>query len=275
MQNQVFHIQNLQCQYISGKTVLEIDQLSIQKGDLIFLLGPSGVGKSTFIETLGLMNKTIAPNENTIIEFYPTTNQMIPLQNAWQQPDIKLSNFRNQYFSFIFQNTNLMPNFTAGENMCVSRLINGTPLSEAKKEVLEVMSELELAPEIFDKKVTELSGGQRQRLAFVRAVIANFSVLFGDEPTGNLDKKTAFKLMQILKTYLLKQNRTGIIVSHDVDLALAFADKIFLLESEQVSEKVSIGKILKQNILTKKNEQWRNAADTILDNPSNFINNRF
>lgn len=270
----VFNIRNLECQYIKGSTVLKIKELKIPKGKLVFLLGPSGVGKSTFIETLGLMNQTLHDTSNTTIEFFPAeSKEVIEIKDAWKWEDSEISSFRNNYFSFIFQNTNLMPNFTAGENMCLGRMINGTALEEVKEEVLEIMESLDLPAEVFDKKVTELSGGQRQRLAFVRAVICNFSVLFGDEPTGNLDKKTAHKLMTILKNYLNKKNRTGIVVSHDINLALDFADVIYFLSK---TEDESGGEIKPTNILIRSNQNsWEDIDGRKIDPPSDFILNQF
>lgn len=265
----VFEIKNLCCQY-DTKKVLEIKHLNIPANQLIFILGVSGVGKSTFIETLGLMNNTIATNSDTLLRFAGGNTTPIEIQDIWQQTDDVLSEFRNQHFSFIFQNTNLMPNFSAGENMCISRLLRGDSLANAKKEVLKVMTSLDLDREIFDKSVTELSGGQRQRLAFVRAVTSDFTVLFGDEPTGNLDKSTAHKLLYVLKSYLKKGHRTGIIVSHDIDLAFAFADQIILL-SKNENDKISFGEILTNNIFKRVNNEWKDNNDNLVLNPESLI----
>jgi len=268
--NLIFKIKNLECCYFPGKTVLSIDELKIPRGSLVFILGLSGVGKSTFVETLGLMNKTISENDLTDISFYNNNNQIIPIEKFWKKGDKEISAFRRKHFSFIFQNTNLMANFSAGENMSISRLINGTPLEEVKAEVLSIMSKLDLPPDIYDKKVTELSGGQRQRIAFVRAVIAEYSVLFGDEPTGNLDKRTAFKLMGVLKSYLGK-DKTGIIVSHDIDLAVQFADKIIVLNRVDAADKTSSGAVLGENIITKKDQLWYDINECFIQDAHGFI----
>jgi len=268
--NLIFKIKNLECCYFSGKTVLSIDELEIPRGSLIFILGLSGVGKSTFVETLGLMNKTISENELTEISFYNNKNQTIPIEKFWKKGDKEISAFRRKYFSFIFQNTNLMTNFSAGENMSISRLINGSPLKEVKAEVLSIMSKLDLLPDVYDKKVTELSGGQRQRIAFVRAVIAEYSVLFGDEPTGNLDKSTAFKLMGVLKSYLGK-NKTGIIVSHDIDLAIQFADKIIVLNRVNAADNTYSGAVLGENIINKKDNLWYDIDQGFIQDTHRFI----
>lgn len=266
----LFKIKNLSCRYNDKKVVLKLDALEIPRGELIFVLGKSGIGKSTFIETLGLMNKTIHQEDDSDVLFYPEqySAKTIKLAEMWHQSDQEISKFRNKYFSFVFQNTNLMPNFTSGENMCISQLIQGISFEEAKANVLENMEALDLSPDVFDKEISQLSGGQRQRLAFVRAVIASFEVLFGDEPTGNLDKDTAYKLMGNFKTQLQKQNRTGILVSHDIDLALNFADRIILLT---MNKENNYGEVLKENIFTRnKLDDW-NMEGTHFGNPKEKI----
>jgi putative ABC transport system ATP-binding protein len=256
---ELFKIQNLECQYISDKTVLKIENLVLPKSKLVFVLGVSGIGKSTFIETLGLMNKTIAQKANTRIIFAPENHAEVELKGIWDEGDEKLSTFRNNYFSFIFQNTNLMPNLTAGENMCVSQLIQGKTINDAKVDVLKAMAEIGLDKDIFDRKITELSGGQRQRLAFVRAFTAEFEVLFGDEPTGNLDATTSKLLMTLLKTNLQTKGRTGIMVSHDIKLALDFADLIIVVTpkyKDKTEKKIDYGIIDTKHVLTQKNGDW-------------------
>lgn len=265
----IYDIKNLECQYIPGTTVLRIPELKIPKGKLVFLLGVSGIGKSTFIETLGLMNRTIHVTPETSILFN-NGKENEEIKNIWDRDNKALSQFRNNHFSFIFQNTNLMPNFTAGENMCISMLIEGKELKEVKSKVLSVMTQLNLEHELYDRKIQELSGGQRQRLAFVRAIIAGFNVLFGDEPTGNLDRDTGHKLMNILKDNLAEHNRTGIIVSHDIDLALNFADIILLLSKEGSGDDIH-GSFDQQYYLINDGNQWKRNDGSILDDPLALI----
>jgi len=269
MKELLFKIKELYCSYDNQQTVLKISELDIPKGETVFVLGASGIGKSTFIETLGLMNDTIQLKPDTQILFYPSgQSSSIEIKDYWKKEDKIVSSFRNNYFSFIFQSTNLMPNFSAGENMCISQLIQGQSLTAAKSQVKNVMEELNLPYEIFDKKITELSGGQRQRLAFVRAVTSGFEVLFGDEPTGNLDRYTAYRLMQILKTNLQKNNRTAIIVSHDIDLALNFADRIILLSK---NEEAGYGEVKSNNSLVRKGEQFQPLDGTTIHNITEHI----
>lgn len=265
----IYDIKNLECQYIPGSTVLKIPNLQIPKGKLVFVLGVSGIGKSTFIETLGLMNKTIHVTPETSILFN-NGKEMEEIKSIWSRGNQMLSQFRNDHLSFIFQNTNLMPNFTAGENMCISMLIEGKRLSDVKTKVFQVMEKLNLAPELYDRRIQELSGGQRQRLAFVRAFIAGFDVLFGDEPTGNLDRDTGHKLMNTLKDNLADHNRTGIIVSHDIDLALSFADIILLLSKEGKGEKMH-GTFEERFYLVNDNGQWKRKNGEVVISPHKMI----
>lgn len=256
MHDTLFQINNLNCEYLKGVPVLKIKHLELPKGKLIFVVGRSGIGKSTFIETLGLMNRTIVKHEQTTIQFRADQSNYTELRDSWSWDNEKLSAFRRTHFSFVFQNTNLMPNFTSGENMMISLLIKGKNKTEARKEVLEVMAKLSLSADIFDKKITEVSGGQRQRLAFVRAITADFTVLFGDEPTGNLDERTAIELMTILKSLIRDRNRAGIIVSHDLNLASQFADMIIPITAVSRSDGTMMGEVLQQNIIHKTADSW-------------------
>lgn len=268
----IFNINKLQCEYKLGVPALRIDQVEIPSGKLVFLIGRSGIGKSTFIETLGLMNRTIAAHPETSISFSPDGVESFELKDSWNLSNEKLSALRRNYFSFIFQNTNLMPNFTSGENMMVSLLIEGQPYDEAKEKVLKVMDRLSLSASIFDKKVTEISGGQRQRLAFVRAVTANFTVLFGDEPTGNLDRSTSEELMAILKELITLRRKTGIIVSHDLVLADKFADMIIPLNLERDESGIAFGGVNSSNIIYRKEEQWVKANGDHLPDAGAYLN---
>ena len=271
---QVLEIQDLQCAYSEGKTVLHIQNLVIPYNKLVFIIGRSGIGKSTFIETLGLMNKTIVSSEHAKIKFYPdinNTEEWVDLCNSWALPNNEISDLRRKYFSFIFQRTNLMPNFSAGENMMVSRLIEGEKIKEVKEEVLNVMDQLSLERSLFDKKITELSGGQRQRLAFVRAITADFTILFGDEPTGNLDRNTAEELLDVLKTQIRKKNKTGIIVSHDLSLALKFADVIVPITTKMTGEGEGSGIVENKNILQQLDGKWYDNEAQIIAQPIHHL----
>lgn len=269
----VLNIRNLKCAYSGGKPVLEINALSIPINMLVFIIGRSGIGKSTFIETLGLMNKTMVEHKDTEVSFYPAASEeeVIALQDCWNLSNSELSALRQKNFSFIFQQTNLMPNFTAGENMMVSGLIENQSISEAKNSVLEVMDQLSLDKDLFDRKISHLSGGQRQRLAFVRAITADFTILFGDEPTGNLDRNTAEELMGILKSQIMKMNKTGIIVSHDLSLALKFADIIIPITSKVEANGDMRGEVMPENIIYQQEECWHDEHNNLISDPLQLL----
>ena len=152
----LFKIEHLSCRYGNKPIVLHLEDLEIPRGELIFVLGKSGIGKSTFIETLGLMNKTIHKKDNPAVKFFPDSSKSsnIELSDLWGKSDEEISLFRNQYFSFVFQNTNLMPNFTSGQNMCISQMIQGISFENAKEKVYKAMEDLDLPRNVFEKKIT-------------------------------------------------------------------------------------------------------------------------
>jgi len=258
MADSIFRLHEVVCSYNGTQPVLEIPELEIPSGKLIAIVGKSGAGKSTILETLGLMNQTVASGT---IEFQPGEDQNIILNELWSDPDM-LAEVRNRYFSFIFQDTNLMPNFTAIENACIPQLLQGTTLTEAEQNVALAMDQVGLTGLDEHVKVYELSGGQRQRLAFVRAITPNFLILFGDEPTGNLDKHNSFELLKIIRHYIHDHQRTSIIVSHDLNLSIEFADQIIVLTKEG-----NVGTILPTNVFFSKEEKgmkdWYNNDQKI------------
>ena len=231
----LFVINDLACAYKRGDIVLRIKDLHIPRNQLVVMIGKSGSGKSTLLETLGLMNHTI---ESGDILFYSHDKaEPISYKKIWENTNsFEKARIRREYFSFIFQNTNLMPNFTAHENACLTQMIQGKPFQTAKENVKEVMATLGLKDVPDWKNASELSGGQKQRLAFVRAVTPDFTVLFGDEPTGNLDESNSDELISILKANLTKNKRGAIIVSHNINLSLKYADVLILLRKSSTGE---------------------------------------
>jgi len=247
----MFEINNLLCSYNGKDIVLKIPELTLENGLINFFIGASGVGKSTLLETLGMMNYPVMP-DGSVLSFVNNGNKT-DIHEQWKKPDEQISRFRQKHFSFIFQNTNLMPHFTAGENMCYTLLLEGKTWEEASQKVKTLMPALGLDESLFDRPVQQLSGGQRQRLAFVRAFVSSFDVLFGDEPTGNLDPVTAGGLMTILRNYIVENHKAAIIVSHDIDLATQFGDRIYYLLKEETGE----GGLLHQdNYYECRNEVW-------------------
>jgi len=252
--NILFKIKNLSCSYNNGKScVLKIKELEIPRGKLIIMLGKSGAGKSTILETLGLMNMTISKGS---LDFFLPNCEKIDFTSIWKN-EHELSKIRNDHMSFIFQNTNLMTSFSAFENACIPQLLQGAELNTAMNNVNKVMTELGLQEVGKNTKVNELSGGQRQRLAFVRAITAEFTILFGDEPTGNLDEQNSRELMRKVKDQLIEKGGSSILVTHNIKLATEFADMILVLTKTK-----EYGEILPENVFMCKNHQanktWEN-----------------
>ena len=252
----LFEIQNLRCSYDkhyregSSRVVLEISHLIIPRGKKIFIVGESGIGKSTILETLGMMNNTIVPGDDTRFMFYDSDGNKTDLKAMWHKSDRVLSDFRLHNYNFIFQSTNLMKNFTAFENIAFTRMLQGFTRFSSFQRTKKTLEDLGL--EHIDEKrmAQELSGGQQQRLAFARAILPDFTVLFGDEPTGNLDAENAVRVMEILNKKLTEhEGASAIIVSHDMHLAVTFADVIIKIRKEirpkrhEDDEDISYGKI--------------------------------
>ena len=174
------------------------------------------------------MNNTISKGD---VLFYPGNDPMgISYSTLWNRKRLKdVAQIRHEYFSFIFQNTNLMPNFSVYENAYLTELIRGIPIQEASRKIANLLAELGLGEISHSRKTSEMSGGQKQRIAFIRAMASNFNVLFGDEPTGNLDEFNSRELLLFLQGNIRKNRRSAIIVSHNIDLSLQFGDVIMLL----------------------------------------------
>jgi ABC-type lipoprotein export system ATPase subunit len=244
MSQVIYDLKNVVCSYDRINPVLKISHLEIMGGQLVVMVGKSGAGKSTILETLGLMNNTIIEGE---IIFKPRIDKHFNLSELWTE-EMLLSEVRNSHMSFIFQNTNLMHNFTAYENACIPQLIQGENMERAVLKVEKAMEQVGLKEVKKDAHVTELSGGQRQRLAFVRAITPEFTVLFGDEPTGNLDENNSVELMKVVKRSLGENNKTSVIVSHNIELSLAFADQIIMMVKDG-----GYGEITEENIFRSTN----------------------
>lgn len=277
----LFDIENLRCSYAANyvegvsKVVLEIHKLVIPKGKKVFIVGESGIGKSTILETLGMMNNTIVADQNTKFNFFEDGGKTVDMVGLWSAGDKALSAFRQRHFSFIFQSTNLMRNFTAYENISLTRMLQGYSRAEAFARASEVLKELGL-DHIDEARMTqELSGGQQQRLAIARAVLPDFTVLFGDEPTGNLDSDNAVKAMELLSNKLSHlDGSSAIIVSHDMHLAVTFADIIIKIRKESRPSKSAHDEILYYGVIDSESiftpdatgQTWSNGKDSYSSN---------
>lgn len=273
----LFEIENLRCSYdrnyVEGvsKVVLEIRNLTLPAGRKIFIVGESGIGKSTILEVLGLMNNTTVIQEDTRFLFYGRDEKAVDLLALWASgSDQALSEFRLKHFNFIFQSTNLMRNFTAYENIALTRMLQGYSQEESFQKAAQVLADLGLGHISQDRMANELSGGQQQRLAFARAILPDFTVLFGDEPTGNLDSDNAVKAMELLSEKLNQlEGSSAIIVSHDMHLSTSFADMIIKIRKESrpvkdVDDEVAYYGVIDQACVYLPSEDrntWSNGTD--------------
>jgi ABC-type lipoprotein export system ATPase subunit len=251
----LFTIKNLNCSYDGKHVVLKISDLVINKGKLVVILGVSGSGKSTILEMLGLMNNTAVNGSQ--ISFHPVENHPgYVYDQLWKEPKQgSIVSIRKEHFSFIFQETNLMQNFTAYENACISQMIQGTPLDDAIQASEKMMNEMGLGEVQKNQRSNELSGGQKQRLAFVRAITPSFTVLFGDEPTGNLDEYNSRELMGILRRNIIENSRTAVIVSHNIDLTIEFADQILVITKTD-----GCGELRQENVFSNRMDNHGNYS---------------
>ena len=194
--------------------VLKGVDLQIKQGEVISIVGPSGAGKTTLLQILGTLDKPTTKN--------PITKNAISLKinnvDVLQLSDNELSQFRNKNIGFIFQFHQLLPEFTALENVCIPAFIAKKSKGEAEKEAKEILSFLGLSDRI-NHKPNELSGGEQQRVAVARALINKPKVIFADEPSGNLDTISAKNLHELFFTLRDKYNQTFVIVTHNQELA--------------------------------------------------------
>lgn len=249
----LFSLKNVSAGYVPGKAVVEIEKLNFEKRKMTFLLGKSGIGKSTLLELLALMNNTLFTASNSSF-IYNNDKVNSSYFDLWKLIDDKLAAFRNENFSFIFQSNNLMKNFSAGENICFTKMMQGTSFEGAKEIALGMMEDLDLKRDRFNDPINRFSGGQRQRLSFIRALIPHYKVLFADEPTGNLDIKNAKQMMNTLNKDLKNKGASAIIVTHHLGLAINYADQIMLITKKENTGGDVIGEVLEKNIHNRK--EW-------------------
>ena len=186
--------------------VLKGVSISINKGEVISIVGPSGAGKTTLLHIIGTLDRA---NSGTL----EINNTLISSLS-----DKKLADFRNKNIGFVFQFHHLLPEFTALENVCIPAFIAGVSRLDAEKKANELLTFLGLTNRIHHKP-SELSGGEQQRVAVARALINNPAVILADEPSGNLDSATAKELHQLFFTLREKYKQTFVIVTHNEELA--------------------------------------------------------
>ena len=186
--------------------VLKGIDLHIDKGEVVSIVGPSGAGKTTLLQIMGTLDK--ADSGSVVIDGVDVS----------RLSSKKLSDFRNQHVGFVFQFHQLLPEFTALENVMIPAFINGKGRSSAKERAMELLDFMGLKDRA-SHKPNELSGGEKQRVAVARALVNHPAVIFADEPSGSLDTKNKQELHQLFFDLRDKFGQTFVIVTHDEELA--------------------------------------------------------
>ena len=214
---------NLHRGYTVGKKRIEVLRgidLSIEKGEKVFLCGPSGAGKTTLMYTLAGLER---PEQGTV---HIDGTDLYKLSKRLQ------AKLRNARMSYIFQNYYLMPELTALENVMIPAMIGGKGNESAAKQTLDRVG----LSHRYHHLPTELSGGEQQRVAIARALVNKPEIIFADEPTGNLDSKNGAQVMQLLLELTSEDHTTLVVVTHDMSLA-KHGDRTLIVKDGNISSR--------------------------------------
>ncbi|MES2576635.1 MAG: ABC transporter ATP-binding protein [Bacteroidota bacterium] len=206
--------------YYDQLHVLKGVDLHIQKGEIVSIVGASGAGKTTLLQILGTLDKPTVENG---IELRINNEDILTMN------DKTLSKFRNLNLGFIFQFHQLLPEFTALENVCIPAFIANKSKSETEIEAKKLLTYLGLSHRM-NHKPNELSGGEQQRVAVARALINKPAIIFADEPSGNLDTASAENLHQLFFKLRDELGQTFVIVTHNEDLANMADRKLVMVD---------------------------------------------
>jgi lipoprotein-releasing system ATP-binding protein len=189
---------------------------SIERGEMVAIVGPSGTGKSTFLHLLAALDTP------TSGEVYFAGNSLRSLAEA------ELANYRNRAVGFVWQRHHLLPDFTAAENVAMPMLVQGKELGQALRSAEEWLGEVGLASRA-GQRAGELSGGEQQRVAIARALVNGPSILLADEPTGDLDERNAEGVFDLMERLHRSHHLTSVLATHNLSLARR-ADRVVVLE---------------------------------------------
>ena len=225
----VIRLQDVRKEYVVGDShihALDGVSLTVSPGEFVCISGRSGSGKSTMLNMLAGLEK-------------PTSGEIVILdkhiENMSESARIR---FRRQYIGFVFQSYNLMPQYTAVENVELPLMLRGIGKRERRKQALAVMEQVGIVSHA-EHKQSELSGGQQQRVGIARALITKPPIVFADELTGNLDTKTSAEIMDLLTGLFRESGTTFMLVSHDPDMSQYTDRTIHLLDGKIISEETN------------------------------------
>ena len=229
--------------------------LDIYQGEILCLLGTSGSGKSTLLNMIAGLDR---PTEGTI---------QIGNVNFTSLSEKQITHFRQLYVGFVFQSYNLIPTLSALDNVALGLIFKGVPKKERDKHSMEILEKVGLGDRVHHKP-SEMSGGQQQRVSIARAFVDKPRIVFADEPTGNLDTKTSFEVMNLMCQMARDYNQTLIIVTHDVDTSI-YADRIVeLRDGKIVREELNDAEIPKKGQEKKPKAEDESPTDEASDEAS-------
>ena len=208
--------------YYNDLHVLKGVDLAINQGEIVSIVGASGAGKTTLLQIIGTLDKASSKAKSQL----EINNTEINSLN-----DKALAKFRNEHIGFIFQFHQLLPEFTALENVCIPAFIKGVKQQDAEKRAKELLDFLGLQDR-YDHKPNELSGGEQQRVAVARALVNNPSLIFADEPSGNLDSESAENLHNLFFKLRDEFGQTFVIVTHNEELANMADRKLTMVDGK-------------------------------------------
>ncbi len=212
--------------YLTGKSqklhVLKGIDLSIRKGEILSIVGPSGVGKSTLLHILGALDR---PTEGSVY---------IDSIDVFHLSDIQLAKFRNRHIGFVFQFHHLLPEFTALENVAMPGFVGRGNPSQILQRAKQLLCEVGMGDRLHHKPA-ELSGGEQQRVAFARALINDPLLVLADEPSGNLDRANSLALHELMWRMVKEKGKSFIVVTHNLDLAYQ-ADRVIELFDGRIKQ---------------------------------------
>ncbi|MDH5509685.1 MAG: ABC transporter ATP-binding protein [Nitrospinota bacterium] len=201
--------------------------LSVRRGEILAIVGASGAGKSTLLQLLGTLDR---PTGGTV--FYEGVD-------IFRMPEARLALFRSRKVGFVFQSSNLLPEFTAEENVAIAGMIAGKPKSQALKEARNGLAAMGLSQRL-DHRPGKLSGGEQQRVAIARALVNEPALVLADEPTGNLDTGTGEEIVELLFRLNREKNQTFVIVTHNMDLASRMSRRVRIKDGAIVEERAAM-----------------------------------